>query len=188
MAPFAPRGDRSLRVIVIELATRAAYDEVITYGQLGEALNLDPDEDGDRNRIRQAVAAARSGLLRHHQRLLVADRGRGYRVARPGEFAGVADTYRQQGERRIARALAVINHAPVDEMTLAEQRRHRALGIIVRNLNSRVSDAEQRLAELEDAVFGPPPKVIPGQAEPGPEPEPDASRLASLEDTVFRQR
>lgn len=186
MAAFKPRGEKSLRVIVTEMAAAAAYSEVLTFDRLGEALNLDPD--AGRNRIRQAVTSARTGLLKHHHRILVTDRGTGYRVARPGEFSGVAEHYRKQGQRHFARALAVIEHAPVTDMAPAEQRHYRAVGLVIRNLNERVGnteqllgDARQRLAELEDAVFGPPPPTIPGRAETVA-----GDSLAALEDQVFR--
>jgi hypothetical protein len=188
MAAFAPKGDKSLRVIVTELAVAAAYNEVLTFGQLGAALSLDPDDEHDRSRIRQAVGTARPGLLKRHQRALISDRGAGYRVARPGEFAGVADRLREQGEKRFSRALAVIEHAPQADMTPAELHRHRAIGLVIRNLNDRVSNTEQlladargRLADLEDAVFGKPPATI--QARP----EPDGDSAAGLEEAVFRR-
>jgi hypothetical protein len=190
MAPFVPRGDRSLRVIVTELALAASYSEVLTFARLGEALDLDPD--ADRHRIRQAVASARPGLLKRHGRALIADRGTGYRVARPGEFAGIAEHLREQGQHRFSRALAVIERAPEADMTPDELRRHRATGLIIRNLNERVSnteqllgDARQRLADLEDAVFGRPPATIPGKVDTGQPPAGDS--LASLEDSVFRR-
>jgi len=167
MSPFAPRGDRSLRVIVTELAVAASYDEVITFEQLGKALSLDPASDQGRTRIRQAVTAARPTLLRDRRRVLVSDRGVGYRVGRPGEFAGVAEQHRDRGQRQISRALAVIEHAPEADMTSDELRRHRAVGLVVRNLNNRLTDAEQRLDTLEtlmhELMYGPPRPVIPGE-------------------------
>ena len=161
--------------------------------KLGEALDLDPDDD--RQRIRQAVTSARKGLLERHGRALIPDRGTGHRVARPGEFAGVAEHLREQGQRRITRALAVIEHAPVEAMTADEQRRHRAVGLVIRNLNDRVNNAEQllddarqRLADLESAVFGPPPPTIQGRAEPVTAERTAPDRMAGLEDEVFRRR
>ena len=47
--------------------------------KLGEALDLDPDDD--RQRIRQAVTSARKGLLERHGRALIPDRGTGHRHA-----------------------------------------------------------------------------------------------------------
>ena len=106
----------------------------------------------------------------------------------------MAEHLREQGQRRITRALAVIEHAPVEAMNPDEQRRHRAVGLVIRNLNDRVNNAEQllddarqRLAELEAAVFGPPPPTIAGKVEPAAE-RPAADRMASLEDDLFRRR
>jgi len=165
MAPFSPRGDKSLRVIVTEMAAAGADGEVLTVGTLAEALNLDPADPASRGRIRQAVAAARNCLLKNHSKTLVSDRNRGYRIALPGEFAGLAEAHRERGQRQFAKGLAVIEQAPVGDMTPAELARHRAVGMVLRNLSNRLSSAEQRLNDLEDAVYGPPRTVIPGQIE-----------------------
>lgn len=169
MSPFAPRGDKSLRVIVTEMAADGRYNDVITFEQLGKALDLDPDDVNGRNQIRQAVSTARPVLLKRHGRVLISDRGRGYRIGRPGEYAGVAEAYRDRGQRQFTKALAVIEHAPEADMTPEELRRHRAVGVIVRNLNSRLNDAEQRLSDLEDTVhkllYGDRPPTIQGEIE-----------------------
>ncbi len=47
----------------------------------------------------------------------------------------------------------------------------------------RLDDARQRLADLEEAVFGPPPPVIQGRAEPVPRQAGDG--LVGLEGSVF---
>lgn len=163
MAPFAPRGDRAQRVVVTELAATAAYGTELTYEQLGHALGLDATYD--RAQIRQAVAAARDLLTLDHSRALVAVRGVGYRVARPGEHAGIAQAHRRKADRQLSRALAVVTHADESAMTPDELRRNRAVAMLITNLASRMNSAESRLQHLESAVFGDEPKVIPGEVE-----------------------
>lgn len=162
MSPFAPKGSRSHRVIVTELAAEAKAGDILTFTQLAEALGVD---EGDRSQVRQAVSAARQTLLTRHHRALVAIRGTGYRVALPGEFAGLAEGHKDRASNQIAKALAVVENAPESEMSPAELKRHRAVSLVMRNLNNRLTSVESRLADLEEAIFGPEPVVIQGRAE-----------------------
>lgn len=166
MSPFEPKGSRALRVIVAEMAAKAAFGDVLTFTDLAEAIGVQDDERG-RGQVRQTVSAARPLLLSDHGRLLVAVRGKGYRVALPGEAAGVAQDHRRRADRSIGRALAVIDKADMTAATDEERQRFQAVGVVIRNLHSRMTSAEQRLADLEDAIFGQKPrrKVIPGQVE-----------------------
>jgi hypothetical protein len=164
MSPFQPKGSRALRVIVAELAAKASFGDVLTFTELAEAIDVQDDEPG-RGQVRQAVSAARPVLLADHGRLLVAVRGKGYRVALPGEAAGVAQDHRRRADRQISKAVAIVDSADTKGMTPEELRRFTAVGMVIRNLHGRMTAAEQRLADLEDAVFGQTPrqKVIPGK-------------------------
>lgn len=166
MSPFTPKGSRALRVIVAELAARAAYGDVLTFTELAQAIGVEDDAAGHAQ-VRQAVSAARPVLLADHGRALVAVRGKGYRVALPGELAGIAQDHRRRADRQIGKALAVIDQADMSAATDEERQRFQAVGVVIRNLHSRMTSAEQRLADLEDVVFGQKPrrKVIPGKIE-----------------------
>ena len=162
MAAFQPKGSRAIRVIVADLAASKTRGDLITFEEIADAINV-PAED--RAQVRQAVSAARPLMLRDHQIALVAERRKGYRVARPGEFAGIAQDHRLKSDRQLSKALAHIERAPVDDMTPAERKRHEAVGTVLRNVIGRMTDAEQRLADLESVVYGPPRKVIPGNVD-----------------------
>ena len=166
MSPFEPKGSRALRVIITELAAKAAYGDVFTFTELAQAITVEDDDSG-RAQVRQAVSAARPLLLSDHGRALVAVRGKGYRVALPGELAGIAQDHRRRADRQISKALAVVDQADMTAATDDERKRFQAVGVVIRNLHSRMTSAEQRLADLEDAVFGQKPrrKVIAGKVE-----------------------
>jgi hypothetical protein len=151
-------------VIVAELAAGTPRGEVLPYGKLADAIGVKDNQAG-RSQIRQAVSAARPIVLRDHNMALVPVRNLGYRVAYPGEFAGIAQDHRRRSDRQLSKALAVIDNAPLADMTPAERKRHEAVGLVLRNVVSRMSSAEQRLADLETVVYGPPRKVIRGEVE-----------------------
>lgn len=162
MSPFTPKGSRAIRVVIAEMAAKANFGDVLTFAELGAAIDVGEDEPG-RAQVRQAVSAARPLLLADHGRALVAVRGTGYRVARPGEMAGIAQDHRQRADRSIGRALAIIDKADMTSASDDERRRFQAVGIVIRNLHSRMTSAEQRLADLEEAVFGAGPTVVAGE-------------------------
>lgn len=166
MSPFTPKGSRALRVIITELAAAANYGDVLTFTELAQAIDAS-DDDAGRGQVRQVVSAARPLLLADHGRLLVAVRGKGYRVALPGEAAGVAQDHRRRADRQISKAVAIVDSADTTGMSPEELKRFMAVGMVIRNLHGRMTAAEQRLADLEDAVFGQAPrqKVIPGKVE-----------------------
>jgi hypothetical protein len=165
LSPFTPKGSRALRVIVAEMAAAASYGDVLTFTELAQAIEVEDDEAG-RGQVRQTVSAARPLLLADHGRALVAVRGKGYRVALPGELAGVAQDHRRRADRQMGKALAVIDQADMSAATEDERKRFQAVGVVIRNLHSRMTTAELRLADLEDAVFGQNRrKVIPGKVE-----------------------
>jgi hypothetical protein len=163
MSPFAPKGDRSLRVIVAEMVAERSPGDLITYDELGTALDLDPDER--RDQIRQAVSAARPLILADHKRALISDRGKGYRIAWASEFAGLAQEHRRKADRQIGKALDIVRNVNEKELSPEELKRHRAVAMVITNLHARMTSAESRLQQLEEAVFGSAPPVIQGHVE-----------------------
>lgn len=163
MSPFAPKGDRSLRVIVAEMVAERSPGDLITYDELGKALDLDPDDR--RDQIRQAVSVARPLILIDQKRALISVRGTGYRIAWASEFAGIAQEHRRKADRQIGKALDVVKNVNERELSPDELKRHRAVAMIITNLHSRMTSAESRLQQLEEAVFGSGPPVIQGEVE-----------------------
>jgi hypothetical protein len=154
MPYFKPAGDRSYRDAVLELATVTPLGELLEFTRLASVLRLSTSAD-DRTIIRGAVSAARPRLIRDHGRALIAVRGKGYRIARPGELADVAQDYRQRADRQVNRALLVVKHADTSGMTAVEYQRFEATRIIITSLHMRMNMMDERLARLESAIFGP---------------------------------
>lgn len=164
MTLFQPKGSRALRAIIAEAASGVPRGTVLAFSDLARRIGAD-DDDAGRALVRQSVSAARPLLLRDHNVALVAVRGEGYRVAEPGEFAGIAQDHRRKSDRAVSRAVAYIDHAPVDDMTPAERKRHEAYAVIMHDHQRRITGAEKRLADLEAVVYGPPRKVVPGEVD-----------------------
>lgn len=151
-------------MIITELAANASYGDLLTFQRMATALDLDPDDE--RDQVRQAVSAARPLLLRDHKRALVAERGRGYRVAHPREQSGIAQVHRRKADRQINNAIAMVTYVDESKLTPEELKRNEAIRMVLTNLHTRLNGAESRLEQLERAVFGNAPKVISGEVEP----------------------
>ena len=160
--PFVPKGARSLRVIAAELVAQATPGDLLTYHALGRAMGI--DSVNNRDQIRQAISAARPVMLKDYKRTVVAQRGEGYRVALANEFAGLAQDHRRRADRQISKALDIVINVNEKELSAAELERHRAVALVIRNLHSRMTGAEDRLARLESAVFGQR-VIVPGTVE-----------------------
>jgi hypothetical protein len=192
MALFTPRnGKRALRSVVIDLAARAELGELLTYQRLAQVMELDVSEPGYRHLVQQSANTAKKILLKDHGRTLIAQRGEGYRVAMPGEMADVATTHRTRSERQLVKALDVVTFADTKVMSDAEYQRFQATKLVVVSLHRRMTMAEDRIAMLEEAVFGvsaaaePPAPRQPQRLEAAPaavpvpshKPEPEPQRL-----------
>lgn len=147
----------AMRERLVEALSGADYDQGFSFAELGRIIGLTEGESGTLNGrwlIGRAANASKSRLLKQHNRVLVSVRGRGYRVARPNESAGIAMGYRDGADRRISKAMAVLNHTDERELTQAERSRHHATKVLITDLQNRMHNAEDRLSMLEKAVFG----------------------------------
>jgi hypothetical protein len=153
MPLFQPKGDRSQRSIIAALAASSEYGALLSYDELIRALGID-DDDNPRPIVRSAVTAARPLILRDHGRVLIADRGRGYRIGQPGELAGVAQAYRMSADRQLSRALDIVTHGDTASMSDVEYQRFAATRTVIVGLHRRMTAVEDRLERMEKALFG----------------------------------
>ena len=148
---------QSSSAAVVALAAAVQLGELLSYDDLQRELSLLPEQlPVARQVIRSAVAAAKPILLRDYGRVLVAQRGRGYRVIRPGELAAVAQSHRARGERQLQRALAIVTQSDVTGMTDREFQYFQATRTVIVAFNERLAQHDRAIEELRRAVFGPP--------------------------------
>jgi hypothetical protein len=100
-APFEPIGPQARWKTVYELLKKTSTGEIITYGQLGEALGLDPDDD--RVIIRSAVRRAAREHEEHDKRAVDAVSGQGYRPVEPRASLELARKQGKKAGRSLAR-------------------------------------------------------------------------------------
>jgi hypothetical protein len=100
-APFEPIGKQARWRTVYEILSATPINGLVTYDQLGDALELDPDRQ--RNTIQQAVYRA----AKHHEeidkRAIDVIAGKGYRVVEPPEHIDLARRHQRKSSRSLVR-------------------------------------------------------------------------------------
>lgn len=146
MAGFKPIGERARWRIVYDLFCTAKVDEVVTYEQLGEVLDL--DAENDRHRIQMAVRRAAQEHERADKRAVTSVPNVGYRIARAPEHVVLARHQQKRSTRALARGHSkAVN---VDLSGLDESTRH-ALDVIAQgfalqmDFNKRFDVRQRRL-------------------------------------------
>lgn len=99
--PFTPIGERARWKVVYEILAAAPMNGLVTYGELGNALGLDPDNH--RNVIQQAVHRAARSHEELDKRAVDVVPGKGYRVVEPAEHIGLARRHQRKSTKALAR-------------------------------------------------------------------------------------
>lgn len=99
MSPFQPAGDRARWRILYDLLHSAHVGEVITYGDMAEALELDPATD--RTTIQLAMRRAAKELEVEDKHAIEVIANEGYRIVEPKQHLDLA----QRQQRKAGKAL-----------------------------------------------------------------------------------
>lgn len=159
--PFAPsRPDgRSDRQVVFELARDADPDTQFTHDELIEALSVGLAGAVDRTRVYRAVGDGNTTLLRERKRYLKNVPGQGYRVIHTSEAVAVALDKKGRAESYLARGLAVLRNARLEELDPAQRTLHEGQLLIMAGLHEATKQSERRhnrseqlIAELTERV------------------------------------
>jgi len=150
MSPFDPIGEQARWKTVYELLRDAPVDTIVTYGEMAEALNLDPVKD--RHTVQMAMRRAAQELERENKRTVDVVRNEGYRIVEPREHLALARRHQKKAGRSLSRGHSkVIN---VDLSGVDPEVRH-ALEITAQAFSLQMDFNRRfavRQAQLEDAV------------------------------------
>lgn len=175
MSPFAPAGNQARWRALYDLLVTASVDSVVTYDQMGEAVNLHPDDD--RHAIQMALRRAAQEFEEADKHALVAIPNVGYRVVEAREHLTLAKDQQRRASRALARGHSkVVN---VDATGVNPEVRH-ALMVVAQALSMQM-DMSRRLdvrqSNLERVV-----QVVTAKQERSDEEVADLkARLARLE-------
>lgn len=155
-SPFLPsRPDgRSDRQVVFDLAESAEPDTKFTHDELIAALSEGLDCEVDRTRVYRAVGDGNTTLLRERKRYLKNVPGQGYRVIHTSEAVSVALDKKGRAESFLARGLAVLRNARLDELTSAQRTLHEGQLLIMAGIHEATKRSERRHAKAEELIAG----------------------------------
>lgn len=148
MSPFKPIGQVARWRLVYDLLQKADVDQIVTYEELGAALDLDPETD--RHPIQMAMRRAAKEHEEVDLRAVDAVPNIGYRVVRPPEHVMLARRQQKRSTRALARGYSKAVH--VDLSNVDPETRH-ALEMIARafavqmDFNRRTDVRQKRLEE-----------------------------------------
>lgn len=151
---FEPKGDVPQWRLIYDLAIVRAPDDLITYEEIENVLGYDV-QTGHRSPIYKAS----KHLLEDHQRTLVAELNRGYRIARADEHYTLAKGQQKGARRKIRRGVALSTHVDLAALTprqrgLIEDLNHvlMAQNAMLARHDTRIGDVEKDTRRIDDRV------------------------------------
>lgn len=155
--PFEPVGDVARWRTLYELLAAANVDEVVTYADMADALDLDPVKD--RRTIQGAITRAAAELLEINKHAIEPIRNAGYRIVKPAEHLVLAQRRSKKAERSLVRSSQVVTHVDYNGLASDVRRNFEAVGRVLafqigvmRRLDIRQRDLEESLVEVQSGV------------------------------------
>lgn len=113
---FEQRGEKSQRVMVLEVLSSVPYGETVPYERLSEVMG-----GADVQTVQAAVNRAKRALEAEHDRAVEAVRGVGYRVVEPREQQRLALAHQRKSRRSLVRARSKVAHVDLSALTEGER-------------------------------------------------------------------
>lgn len=108
---------QEMRDRALDVLSRHAFDEVVGYRELTDAIGLNPATS---TRARAAVLKAGRTLLREHNKKIINVRNAGYRIVKPNEHVAVSKSEQARARRWLKRSLETVTHVALDDLSPGE--------------------------------------------------------------------
>lgn len=155
-APFEPIGNQARWKTAYELLSAAPMNGLVTYGELGNALGLDPD--AERGLIRQAVHRAAREHEKVDKRAIDAVPNKGYRIVETAEHLDLAKRHQKKSGRSLARGASKVTNVDLNGMEPQVRAAFEVLGHAFRlqmdfnrRFDVRQNQLEQTVREIQDS-------------------------------------
>lgn len=153
--PFAPLGNRARWRMVYDLLKKKNIGDVLSYTEIGLALELNPVED--RHAIQMAARRAAKEYEEEDQRAVEVEVGVGYRVVQPEHHLVLARQHNRKAGRAIKRGLSKVTNVDLSGM---DPQMRGAFDVMARafmqqvdinrRVNRRVTDVEALVTETRE--------------------------------------
>jgi hypothetical protein len=155
VSPFTPIGDQARWRTVYALLTPLNVDDVLTYEQIGEALELDPS--GDRHTIQMAMRRAAREYETEANRALDVVPNVGYRVVAAPEHLVLAKRQQRRAGKALARGHSKVVHV---DLSSVEPEVRTAFQVVAQafamqmDMNRRLTGRQDKLEEAVTEIAG----------------------------------
>jgi hypothetical protein len=147
----AKRADgRSRRQVVLDLCKTKSPHDVVTYEELGQALDLDPV--ADRTIIQGTVQHANQSLLKEYQRGMQVIPNTGYQVLEAREHLDAAGKHQRKSTRAQGRAVHFLKNTKLEEMTPTERQLHQGQLMIAQMVLTHHKQTAAHLKRHDQAI------------------------------------
>lgn len=144
--PFEPIGDVARWVTVYQILASHAVDEVSTYKEFADALDIDPDRD--RRIIQGAIGRAAQELLTVDKHAIEAVPNVGYRIVQPDEQLRLGRGQQRKAGKALKKGHAVTTHV---DMTGMDPETRKGFELLARAFAVQ-GDVNRRLTARQDRM------------------------------------
>lgn len=153
MSPFVPIGEQARWRTLYEILQAHDVDDVVTYVEMGKALDLDPETD--RHSLQMAFRRAAKQYERQDRRAVEAVPNVGYRIVEPAEHLRLARSEQRKSGKALERGQSKIVHVDLNgvepEVRKAFEVTARAFSVLL-DYSRRLDTRQDRLESALDSM------------------------------------
>jgi len=153
---FKPKREdgRSVRDVALSVLKDRSPETIVTYEELGKALELNPRNRADLGKIQMAVRDANSVLLKTYSRGVKNVPMTGYRILPAREHVVVANEHQNKATKALKRSLNFFEGANLSEMTDVERKLHQGQHMLAQALMASHEHLDRRINRIEALLKG----------------------------------
>jgi hypothetical protein len=153
--PFEPIGDVARWVTIYQILAEHAVDEVVTYKEMADALDVDPDRD--RRTIQGSIARAADELLKVDKHAIEAVPNVGYRIVQPDEQLRLGRGQQRRAGKALKKGHKVTTYV---DMTGMDPETRKGFELLARAFAVQ-GDINRRLTARQDRMEAALQKILP---------------------------
>lgn len=150
MSPFKPVGEVARWRTLYELLRPLVPNDVLPYGDMADALELDPVKD--RMTIQMAMRRAAKELEQVDHRAVDSVRGVGYRVVEAPEHLTLAERHQRKARGALVRSHSKVEHVDYNALTAESRKAFEVVGRALTWQLQQMRHLDLRQKDLETAV------------------------------------
>lgn len=150
MTPFEPVGESARWRVLYDLLRKRNDNDILTYAEMGEALDLDPVKN--RHAIQMAFRRAAKEYEQVDQRAVDVLPNVGYRVVEPPEHLRLARRHQKRSRKELTKGQSKVTHVDLSGMDPETRRAFMVVGQAFAMQADMMRRMDVRQSRLEEAV------------------------------------